>query len=245
LDELWQRFCDAHPGRVVFVLDEIDLISDKDRNRDLLYLISRSQGNFMAILLSNNPRFLATLDESVRSTLQPELIHFRNYDAQEIQQILADRACQGLRSAMPEQLAQLAALTTKHTNSDVRVAIKSLYYLALEPQAQVMDVFRRAQRDILLDVIADLNDRNLLILKAACLSDETQVKAVYERYRRLSQQMHEEPFSYVYFYANLSYLQSIGLIVLLSTKVGRTYTNRIQLLFEPDLLTAIWQARFE
>ena len=103
----------------------------------------------------------------------------------------------------------------------------------------------KPRRDILLDVVADLNDRNILILKAALTTPEPQVKLVYDRYRHLSLQMSEEPFSYVYFYSNLSYLQSIGLILLVSTKVGRTYTNRIQILFDPDLLMTIWQARFE
>ena len=92
-----------------------------------------------------------------------------------------------------------------HTNSDVRVAIKTLYYLALEPQADVKETFERAQRDIVQDVLGDLNDRNLLILRAATLESQPFVKAIYERYRRLSQQMHEEPFSYVYFYTSLSY----------------------------------------
>ena len=49
----------------------------------------------------------------------------------------------------------------------------------------------------------------------------------------------EDPFSYVYFYANMSYLQSIGLIVLLSTKVGRTYSHCVQLLFDIELLETI------
>jgi hypothetical protein len=42
---------------------------------------------------------------------------------------------------------------------------------------------------------------------------------------------------------SLSYLQSIGLMLLLSTKVGRTYTNQIQLLFAGELLDAIRQTR--
>ena len=69
------------------------------------------------------------------------------------------------------------------------------------------------------------------------------MKAVCNRYCRLSQAENEEPFSYVYSYSSLSYLQSIGLILLLSTKVGRTYTNRIRLLFDPELLEAVGRAR--
>jgi len=244
LDELWDRFCRQHAGRVVFVLDEVDLISDKDRNKDILYLISRSSENYMAVLLSNNPRFLSNLDESIRSTLQPELVHFRNYNAKEILEILKDRARSGIVKPPRQALPQIAALTARNTNSDVRVAIKTLYYLALEPKVNVTELFERARRDIVRDVLADLNDRNLLILRAAATVSMPYVKAVYQQYRELSLQLHEEPFSYVYFYANLSFLQSLGLIVLLSTKVGRTYTNRIRVLFDAELLAAIWKARF-
>ena len=244
LDELWQRFSSAYPGKTVIVLDEIDLLSDKDRNKDILYLISRSPNNYMAVLLSNNPRFLGNLDESIKSTLQPELIHFRNYDAKEIYDILEARAKHGIARPPFKLLSQIAALTTKNTNSDVRVAIKTLYYLALNPESDVKEMFNRARRDIVQDVLADLNDRSLLILKATTSTSEPFVKTVYEGYRQLSRQLHEEPYSYVYFYSALSYLQSVGLILLLSTKIGRTYTNRIQMLFDAELLKSVWKARF-
>jgi len=244
LDELWHRFSDTYSRRLILVLDEVDLLSDKDRHKDLLYLLARSTDNYMAVLLSNHPKFLNKLDESIRSSLQPEMVHFRNYDANEILEILRDRARLGLRHPRKAALAQIAALTARTTNSDVRVAIKTLYYVALEKNGNVQDVFNRARHDLVRDVLADLNDRNLLILKAAADAREPFVKEVYARYRRISRDEGEEPFSYVYFYSSLSYLQSIGLILLLSTKVGRTYTNRIQLLFGPELLEAIGQARF-
>jgi Cdc6-like AAA superfamily ATPase len=141
-------------------------------------------------------------------------------------------------------LQEIAALAARTTNSDVRVAIKTLYYAALEQATDLRSLFDRARRDLIGDVLTDLNARNLLILKAAVDAPEPFVKSVYEHYCRLSLAEHEEPFSYVYFYTNLSYLQSIGLILLLSTKVGRTYTNQIQPLFAPELLEAIWEARF-
>ncbi len=43
LDELWQKFGDSRQGKIVFVLDEVDLMSDKDKHKDILYLISRSE----------------------------------------------------------------------------------------------------------------------------------------------------------------------------------------------------------
>lgn len=244
LDELWQRFCRWHPGPTVFILDEIDLMSEKDKNKDILYLISRCPNNYMAILLSNNPKFLSAVDESTRSSLQPEMIHFRNYRTDEIAAILQDRAHTGLTVQPEEVTSQIAALTVKNTNSDVRVAIKTLYRWALAPEVPLAETFEIARRDILVDVIRDLNDKNLLILQAALSQPAGHVKEVYQAYRQISGQFHEEPFSYVHFYANLSYLQSLGLILLIATKVHRAYTNRIQLLFDPDLLVAICQVRF-
>lgn len=244
LDELWLRFSQAHRGRLILVLDEVDLLSDKDRNKDLLYLLARAPNSYMTVLLSNHPRFLSKLDESIRSSLQPEMIHFRNYDANEIREILEERARLGLHKISESTLAQIAALTTRMTNSDVRVAIKTLYYFALQQAENVEELFNRARLDLVKDVLADLNDRNLMILRAAEETPEPFVKAVYDRYRQLSASEGEEPFSYVYFYGSLSYLQSIGLIVLLSTKVGRTYTNCVQVLLDRELFAGIWKARF-
>ena len=167
LDELWQKFTDSTKGKIVFILDEVDLMSDKDKHKDILYLISRSPNNYMAVLLSNNPKFLNPLDESIKSTLQPEIVHFANYNALEIDKILMDRARTGLKSLPKRIIREIAAMTVKNTNSDVRVAIKTLYLWALEPDVPLKDHFEKARRDIMFDVVKDLNDKNLLILKAA------------------------------------------------------------------------------
>jgi Cdc6-like AAA superfamily ATPase len=260
MDELWERFCRQHDGPTIIVLDEIDLISDKDRNREILYLISRAERPYMAILLSNNPRFMNTVDQSIRSTLQPELIHFVNYNADQVLGILKDRAEAGIaKHARPTtaELARLAALTVQHTQSDVRIAIKALYYLAVEgtmsddalrdegrvDTATAEGVFERARRDLVADVLRNLHDRDMLILAAAITVKDAFVKEIYRRYRQMSAGYGEEPFSYPYFLSSLYYLQSIGLIGLMSTKVGRTYTNRVQLLFDPDLAQGVWSAR--
>ena len=244
LDELWQRFEFDNRGKTIFILDEIDLISDKDKHRDILYLTSRSANNYMTILLSNNPKFLNSLDESINSTLQPEIIHFSSYNAIEMQEILTERARMGLKSIPTGTINEIAAMTVGNTNSDVRVAIKTLYLWALEAKVSLNEHFEKARRDIMFDVVRDLNDKNLLILKVAVSQRTGYVKDVYQEYRRVSAQFNEEPFSYVHFYSNLSYLQSLGLILLISTKVSKTYTNRIQLTFDPSIHATIWQTRF-
>jgi Cdc6-like AAA superfamily ATPase len=242
--ELVERFTAAHPGKTVVVLDEVDLLSDKDRNREILYFLSRSSVRYMAVALSNNPRWAASLDESTQSTLQPEQVYFRPYTPVEMRQILLDRARIGLREVAEEVVEQIAAQTVKYTDSDVRVAIKALYYWAAEPETPVEESFHRARKDVVGEVVAHLNDKNLLILKAAALADGP-VKQVYRAYRRLCKEQREEPFSYVYFSSSLSYLQSLGLILLITTKVRRAYTRLIQLTFPPEVLEKVWRYRFE
>ena len=245
LDELWQRFASTNIAKTVFILDEIDLMSEKDRRKDILYLLSRSPNNYMTILLSNNPKFTNSLDQSIMSTLQPEIIHFSSYNVAEVGNILIDRAKVGLKVLPRGVIDEIAARTVKNTNSDVRVAIKTLYLWALEPDVSLKEHFEKARRDIMFDVVKDLNDKNLLILKAALSQQDGYVKDIYQTYRRISAKFNEESFSYVHFYSNLSYLQSLGAILLISTKVGRAFTNRIQLAFDPDILNTVCNARFD
>jgi Cdc6-like AAA superfamily ATPase len=161
----------------------------------------------------------------------------------ELRQILGQRAKEGLDSASDEVLAKISALTTKYTNSDARVALKTLYYWAVEPKTPLEDNFQKARRDLVAEVVKNLNDKSLLILRAAG-AEETPVKVVYENYRRLCRQYREEPFSYVHFYSSLAYLQSLGLILLTSTKIRRSYTKLLQLTFPVDVLDAVWRYRF-
>ena len=92
--------------------------------------------------------------------------------------------------------------------------------------------------------VQDLNDKCLLILESIRRNRGRFVKEVYEDYKKLSGAVGETPFSYMHFYNNLSYLQSCGLILLVSTKVARTYTNRIRLLFDGHLAANTFKQRF-
>ena len=244
LTELYSKFKERYPQKTILVLDEGDLISEKDKNKDIFYFLSRSDRNYMTILLSNNPRFLNSLDAPTRSSLQPEVIHFKDYNAVEIKKILHERARAGLKNYNLNVIAQIAALTTQLTNSDVRVAIKTLYYWATRTEKTIKDNFNKAQKDIVFDVINNLNDHNILILKAISEIREKFVKAVYQRYRQISTKQGIEGFSYVYFYNYLTYLQSLGLILLFLTKVNRAYTNTINLNFDPSIIDSIYGTKF-
>lgn len=244
LDKLFELFSRLFTDKTVFVLDEIDLMSPKDKNRDILYLLSRSENPIMVIMLSNNPHLLRELDAASKSSLQPVQMHFSNYNAEQIYSILDDRARKGLYQYDPKHISGISAMTTKKTNSDTRVAIKTLYYKVTEPDNSVEACFENARKDIVVDVINDLSDQNLLILTAAAQSHSDLAKNIYDLYGKLCRSQYEKPFSYVYYYSNLGYLQSIGLIALVSTKYGRTYTNRVVLTFNYDILIETCRFRF-
>ena len=48
----------------------------------------------------------------------------------------------------------------------------------------------------------------------------------------------------MYFYTNLGYLQSVGLVALVATKVDRTYTNRVVVTFDRSIVEQICRLRF-
>ena len=245
LSELYEAFTQRYPEKTVVLLDEIDLMSAKDKNREILYLLSRSKNPYMVIMLSNNYRFLQDLDLSTRSTLQPVSIYFKNYNATQLQEILRQRAHQGLHKWDKGKLSQIAALTTRKSNSDARVAIKTLFYSVTKDSKDIQDCFEKARRDIVFDMIHDLADENLMILRATATSKSDFAKAIYQRYRKISMLYNERPFSYVYFYSNLSYLQSMGLVALIATKVGRTYANRVMLAFDKQVLDTVFKLRLD
>ena len=171
-------------------------------------------------------------------------MHFKNYDAEQIKLILRGRAQRGLYSWYETDLAKIAAMTTSKTNADARVAIKTRCYAACRVYKDLETCFEQARRDIVVDVVNDLADQNLAILWAVATSSSDLAKNIYQGYCRFSQNHRAKPFSYVYFYANLSYLPSAGLIALVSTKVDRAYTNRILLMIDRSIVESITKLRF-
>ena len=244
LEELYERFRQATTGRTVVILDEIDLMSLKDRRREILYFLSRSDKPYLVVTLCNSPQVLKDLDPATRSSLQPVPLHFKNYDAEQLLAILRDRASRGLHSWDEGILAQIAALTTQLANSDARVAIKTLQYRVLSPWEELPKCFERARQDVVIDLITDLSDATLLVLWAVSTDPQGLAKDVYRRYCHLSADCQVKPYSYMYYYSSLSYLQSAGVVLLAVTKVERAYTNRIMLTCDSGLVRQICELRF-
>lgn len=243
--ELCERFEQDIPSPAVIVLDESDMLGEKDLRRDILYFLSRSPKRYSVVLLSNNHRYLKQLDESTRSSLQPEVISFRSYSAQEILDILKDRADTGLKAVESGLIEEIAAMTAKNTNGDVRVAIKALLYCATKEAATVAECFSKAREDVIKDILANTNEKALLILKASLEEPSKLVKSVFQHYIALSRNHGEDPYGYTQFYSTLGYLASLGLVLLVSAKVDRVFTNRIEPLISAEELYAVFSQRFQ
>ena len=85
----------------------------------------------------------------------------------------------------------------------------------------------------------------MIILCSAAISKSDLAKDIYAKYSKYSHHHGMKPFSYSYFYANLSYLQSVGLVALISTKVDRAYANKVVLTFDKSFVKQIYKLRFE
>lgn len=118
-------------GTFLFVLDEIDHLSDPD---SLLYELPRARANghldaarVGVIGISNNYTFRSSLSPKVKDTLMEKELAFSPYDADELQSILAARAEKALvDGACEESAIKLAAAKAAKDTGSARQAIDLL-----------------------------------------------------------------------------------------------------------------------
>lgn len=117
---------------LVVMLDEIDKAQPKDRN-SILYTLA-DMGNTGVVCISNSRAPLLTLEGRVRSRVNPRIITFEPYGAEDLRRILDARAKQALapNSYTPELLEKIARLA----GGDARVAIHTLRQAAQQAETQ-------------------------------------------------------------------------------------------------------------
>ena len=242
--ELYHKLLKTH-DKLIIILDEADLISRKERTADILYYLSRAEKKYMLILLSNSPGFYRRIDEATKSSLQLENLYFKNYNGEEILEILRNRCEEGIvRDVDSYDLARIAGMTNNECNGDVRIAIKALQYLTTQKYEDIRENFDKAKKDIVVELLANQSDQIILILTAALKSPDKLVKSVYFVYSITCKENNVKPFTYQHFYNQLSYLQSTGLIMLISTRQKSGNPNKIETLFDHNILSQIYQYRF-
>ncbi len=244
---------------LVIVLDEIDIVKDLD---DLIYTLTRINSDIRAggvtmIGISNKVSFKDSLDPRSLSSLYESEIVFSSYNANELFEILKDRAGSGFkRGVMSEEVLRFIAAAATKEGGDARFSLKVLSRageLSDEQGLQSVTVekaqeaVRLAENDVVYDVISTLPEHQKLVLYSIAvltqsggsykkLTDGVDTYLfsgeVYSRYSSISKGVHKEPKGERWYRKYLFELEMQGLIVSFESGKGiRGHTKLIKLLY--------------
>ncbi|MDO8634410.1 MAG: AAA family ATPase [archaeon] len=252
----------ARKGKdLVIVLDEIDKVKDVD---DLVYSLSRANdeiksGSITIIGISNNVMFKDKLDPRTKSSLCEHEMVFPPYNAQELCEILKQRAEKAFKPGVVEESAvNLAAAIAAHESGDARTAVMLLLRAGEVAERknsnkvtdeEVKKAKNKVEEEIILNMISTLPQQEQLVLLAiAGLSLQNKgIKKItgkieegvlfsgeiYEEYTRISRAYKEETVSARWYREYISELEMYGLILTTSSGKGiRGQTRLIKLGFD-------------
>jgi len=128
---------DRHFDALVFLLDEIDTLTgrateDEPAYSRLLYSLSRVMAEqhvetlVSTVVITNHPKFRENLDSRTDSSYNPTGIHFSDYDATELIEILNRRRDAFKNGALDDGVIELVAAYGAKNEGDARRAIDLL-----------------------------------------------------------------------------------------------------------------------
>lgn len=128
------RLINEHYDTVVFILDELDmLIGRRDKEEPafsrLLYQLSRAgstdeiTSNVSVTAITNDTKMMENVGSRALSSFTPEDVHFNDYDANQLREILYAREDAFHEDALSDDVIPLAAAFAAQTNGDARKAI--------------------------------------------------------------------------------------------------------------------------
>ncbi len=216
---------------VILVLDEIDKIVRKSGD-DVLYQLLKinddlTQAKVSLIGISNDLKFTEFLDPRVRSRLSDEKMVFPPYNAEELFDILAQRADLAFENgiASPGVLRLIAAMAA-HEHGDARRALDLLRVSAelAERAAEghigeqhVQRAKNKIELDAVVEAVKSLPTQSKLILLGVILNEEAGVVTmttgeVYATYRELCRKTGASPLTPRRVTDLISELDMLGLV---------------------------------
>ena len=178
--EFLESIMEERNQKVLLCLDEIDHLISRSNGQDILYSLIRGNEGivkgksaiFSLILITRNPNFHCFLDPALFSSLSKRMIIFPPYTHNQILDIIARRAEQGLKISAfsPEILERIAVMAQKQ--NDVRYAIELLWRAGKTAEGEkspeiLYEHVRKAQLSsfpIKQSLIADLPQHQKLVL---------------------------------------------------------------------------------
>jgi cell division control protein 6 len=235
---LWEDL-DDYGGTIIIVLDEVDHVQDDS----LLYQLprARANGNLTEaktgiIGISNDFSFRDELSPKVKSSLCEQEIHFPAYDANELQEILKQRAQVAFHEeVLDDDVIPLCAAYGAKDAGDARQSIDLLMKagdLARDEETetvtagQVQRGRRALERGRIKEGIAGLTEHGHLVLYALLTLDlegETPIRSrdVRPRYTRFAELGNRDPLVPRRMRDHLSELAMLGIISVTERNEGR------------------------
>ena len=213
-------------GRYVVVIDEVNVLKD---NKILYYLSKETKVS--VILLTQKLFWFNSLEENIKSSLQPIPINFKAYEVDEIKAILKMRAKEGLNKYEERGLNLMSALIYRYYNSDMRVGIRALYLLGQYNEwndENINKALEQAYKEVEYSVIRNLKDTEIIIIKA--LMQENNTNKAYNIVERYMNEMLGYSIKKRQYFNIIHDLNNLGLFDIVRKREGRYYTLEVQML---------------
>lgn len=247
---------------LVVILDEVDVVKDLD---DLIYTLTRINSDIKAggvtiIGISNRVSFKETLDPRSLSTLYETELVFPPYYANELFEIIKDRAASGFKSnVITDDILHFIAATSAKEGGDARLSLKILSKageITEEKEGdkitmkEAEEASKLADNDIVYELIGTLPEHHKLVLYSIALLTQSGGSykkltdgvdtylfsgEVYHRYKSITEGLHKEAKSERWYRKYLSELEMQGLVASYESGKGiRGHTKLIKLMYPPQ-----------
>lgn len=248
-DEVYNRLresIEAAGGVTTIILDEIDKLVEKSGD-DILYNLTRinsdlrdSKANLIGI--TNTLKFTEFLDPRVKSSLGEEEFSFPPYDAEQLKDILHQRAELAFNPSMLDSaVVPLCAALAAQEHGDARRALDLLRVSAeLAERDGILTVEERfvrkalnkIEQDIVAEVIQTLPPQSKLVLLGIILNEEAHIEKIttgmaFDSYLQLCKKVNIDPLTQRRVTDLISELDMLGIINARVVSFGRGGRTRL------------------
>ncbi len=249
----FKREIDSDKRCVVVIFDEVDKLAGE--GDDTLYVLSRineelNNARVSLIGISNDLTFTNTLDPRTKSSLGEEEIIFSPYNAEQLQDILNERAEIAFNESMlDDAVIPLCAAIAASENGDARraldllrmsgeIAERSESHKVCETHVRLAN--KKLEMNRLVEVVKTLPLHSKLVLSSLLVLNKERTRRrfassdVYKMYRRLCNHLSIEPLTQGRVTDFVSELDILGLVTTVIVSKGRYGRKKEVALSVPD-----------
>jgi cell division control protein 6 len=248
-DEVYSRLLqsiDDYGGVTTIILDEIDKLVEKSGD-DILYNLTRINSDLKKakasiIGITNNLKFTDFLDARVKSSLGEEELIFTPYDAQQLQDILEQRAHLAfINDAIDPTVLPLCSALAAQEHGDARRALDLLRVSAeladrdgmgKVVERYVRKALNKIEQDTVAEVIDTLPPQSKLVLLGIILNEENGIAKlttgmVFDTYKELCKRLSLDTLTQRRVTDLISELDMLGIINARVVSFGRGGRTRL------------------